>query len=192
MASNSEKKPGIFQWIIVIIVPLIFALVLTFVVLQFMGIDVVSKSKDVLNQVPFISEKITTDEEASQQSELEEKDSTIEEKNNQISNLESQIAEKDSQIEQLQSEVEELSTQLSEMEAENSEESGPSTESVEEYVTSFEAMDPETAAPIIENMENQLALATLQSMGSEVRGEILAAMESETAATFADQLLNQE
>ncbi|MFC4404578.1 MotE family protein [Gracilibacillus xinjiangensis] len=187
---TKEKKPGIFQWLIVIIVPLIFAAIFALIILYFMGVDVVSYSKETLNKVPFLSETVMTDEEELHQQQLETKDDTISTKDEEISSLQTQLQEKDQQIEDLQEEVTSLADQLTEQQNEL-ESSTATDESHKEITSSFENMKPKTAAPIIENLDNQLAVSILRQLDADVRGDILAQMKPETAAIYTEMLANQ-
>ncbi len=45
-AKNKEKKPGIFQWLIVVLVSLIFTILVTVVILYVMGVDISKYTKD--------------------------------------------------------------------------------------------------------------------------------------------------
>ncbi|KAB8138739.1 hypothetical protein F9U64_03735 [Gracilibacillus oryzae] len=187
---NKEKKPGILQWLIVIIVPLIFAAIVTLIILNIMGVDVAGYSKEALNKVPFLSETVMTDEEEVFDQQLAEKDETILTRDEEISSLQTQLQEKDQQIGDLQEEIASLSEQMAEQQN-DIEATAVAEESDQEITASFEEMKPKTAAPIIENLDNQLAISILNQLDSKVRGEILAEMEPETAANYTEMLANQ-
>ncbi|RDY72156.1 MgtE protein, partial [Halobacillus trueperi] len=60
-----------------------------------------------------------------------------------------------------------------------------------EMAQSFQVMDPEEAAPILENMNQNLAVQVLNDVASEERGEILGQMDPEAAANIASMLIEE-
>ncbi|SFM32232.1 Flagellar motility protein MotE, a chaperone for MotC folding [Gracilibacillus orientalis] len=187
---NKEKKPSIFQWFIVILVPLIFALLITVIILYFMGVDVGKHTKETLNKVPFISEQVTTDQEELHTNQLAEKDQQIDDIQEEMDALQYEVQSKDGTISELEEEISTLSSQIVELEAEQ-ESDTTNLDSFEELATSFTAMKPKLAAPIIESMEDDIAVPLLRQLESEVRGEIFGEMEPEIAAGYSDLLVDE-
>ncbi|WP_163536797.1 hypothetical protein [Gracilibacillus sp. YIM 98692] len=183
-----EKKPGIWQWLVVIIVPFIFAVIVALVILYIMGVDVLTQSKQALNQVPFIQEKVLTSEEERYVNQLTEQEEMIEAKDSEMDSLQAEIITKEKTIQDLESQVEQLQQQL--MEQENVDEINPADETTQELATSFENMKPSAAASIMEEMENGAAMPLLRQMDAEARGEILAEMAPDAAAVYTDLFMN--
>lgn len=55
---------------------------------------------------------------------------------------------------------------------------------------SFQQMEPEEAAPIVENMSQDLAIQVLENVASEERGLIFGQMSPEAAAEIAGEIIN--
>ncbi|WP_066193877.1 MULTISPECIES: MotE family protein [Gracilibacillus] len=191
MAKNSskqkEKKAGMFQWLMVIVVPLIFAAIITVIILSVMGVDVMKHTKETLNKVPFLSEYVTTDDEAYYQHQLTNRDQSIEQLQARVEELEVELETSQGTVTDLEEELAEASVES--VELGNSEETPEEEDdNLEELSESFLAMKPEEAAPIIENLADEVAIPLLTLMDAEARGEIMAVMESEVAANYASML----
>ncbi|MGN8644997.1 MotE family protein [Gracilibacillus sp. HCP3S3_G5_1] len=187
---NKEKKPSVFQWLIVIFVPLILALLLTVIILMVMGVDVGKYTKETLNKVPFLADYVTTDAEELHANQLAEKDHQINQLQEEIDALQYELQSKDGTITELEEEIAEMSSQIADIE--ELEENDPvSSDSFKELAASFAAMKPKTAAPIIETMANNVAIPLLRELDSEDRGKILGQMDPEIAATYADLLVSE-
>ncbi|WP_208592494.1 MotE family protein [Gracilibacillus suaedae] len=187
---NNEKKPSVFQWLIVILVSLIFALLITVLILYVMGVDVGKYTKETLNKVPFIDEQVTTDQEELHANQLEEKDQQIDKLQEELDALQYEVQTKDGTISELEEEISDLSSQIVELE-DAQENDTENSDSIDELAASFTAMKPKTAAPILETMEADIAVPLLRQLDSEVRGEILGGMDPEIAAEYSDLLVNE-
>ncbi|WP_058307813.1 MotE family protein [Gracilibacillus massiliensis] len=189
-SKNKEKKAGIFQWLIVILVPLLFASLITVIILYMMGIDISKYTRETLNKIPFIEESVTTDQEELYQNNMAKKEEEIASLEEQYETVQVEVQSKDSTIEELEEEIENLTTQLAELEQQKAENTDDSS-AYQGLTESFSAMKPKTAAPIIENMENTVALPLLRELDPEIRGEILGEMDPEIAADYSDLLVNE-
>ncbi|SHN16215.1 MotE family protein [Gracilibacillus kekensis] len=189
-SKNKEKKAGIFQWLIVIFVSLLFAALITVIILVTMGIDISKYTKETLNKVPFIEEQVTTDSEELFENNLAKKDQEISNLEEELEVVQYEAQGKDSTISELEEEIENLTTQLAELEQQATESTDVGS-GYQELSESFSAMKPKVAAPIIENMENTIALPLLRELDAEIRGEILGEMEPEIAADYSDLLVNE-
>ncbi|MDX8046939.1 hypothetical protein SH601_13175 [Gracilibacillus sp. S3-1-1] len=189
--NNKEKKPGIFQWLIVILAPLLLASIIAVIIMAVMGVDVSKHTKEALNKIPFISEYVTTDEEELHANQLADRDHQISMLEEEVESLQADNQLKDSTIAELEEEVATMSEQATEVdEEETTETSGTTSDSVKEISKSFAAMKPKEAAPIIETMENDVAIPLLREIKADERGKILAEMDPEVAANLADILAN--
>ncbi|MBM7571823.1 MotE family protein [Aquibacillus albus] len=189
MARNymEEKKAGFFQWFIVIVVPLLFAITIALIILTVMGIDVVGKTKSIANQIPFVSSAVTTDDEKLIQGKIEQLQGELDAKQWENEQLSSEVYEKEQTIEALNQEITKLNEQLIEVK-----ETAQSDEELLSDVSgSFIDLDPEVSAPIFENMEDELAITLLKNLPSQQRGAILGEMDPQVAAELTNLLLAQ-
>ncbi|MCA0969139.1 hypothetical protein LCM20_00885 [Halobacillus litoralis] len=186
--SEQAKQEGgsKLQWFIfVIVIPVGFAITLTLIIFTILGINVFEKAEEYANRVPGLSEVVTTEDEQAAADETSQLEATIANNNAQIEQLEQEVESKQSTIDELNMQIESLENEL--VSAQESEEQ--TSEKVGELATSFQGMDAEEAAPIISNMSEALAVQVLEQISSEERGEILGAMEPETAANLASSFL---
>lgn len=192
MAQTEEKakrkKAGFFQWVLVIIVPLVFAIIVLSIVLSLTGIDVVNTSKEFANKVPFLSSVVTTQEEEEQAREQNNFEKIISEKDTQIENLEVEVSSQSQTIDELNQEVVKLTEQLAQA-TDNKEVNQEETKNLSKLTKSYEEMEPERAASILTNVEQGMATAILNDMKDENRGEILSQMDAEIAAELTQSLL---
>ncbi|GGF11024.1 hypothetical protein GCM10010954_07050 [Halobacillus andaensis] len=181
MAKKKENKQNPVQWFfLVIVVPTVFALTLLLVVLMVMGVNVFQKAEEVASKTPIVSQWVSTTEEKDAQRETDRLEAVISENDSEIEQLEAQNSDKEAAIDELNQTIEKLEAQLeSSAEDEDEEEE---TDRAAEMARSFQEMDEEEAAPIIENMDETLAIDLLEKINSDQRGAILGVMEAETAA----------
>ncbi|UFU01026.1 hypothetical protein KO561_08875 [Radiobacillus kanasensis] len=193
---QEKEKAGFLQWLFIIIIPLVFAVTLTGIILTVAGVNVLDHAKNVANHIPGISSVIETEEEVKQatakkrvEDNKEQVEAAVANKDEEIETLKSNLTEKEREIDELTQELAKLSSQLEEQNNTNEE---VQQNILEDVSASFEGMDPEEAAPIISNLEVATAIRVLKNVPSEERGLILGAMEPEQAATFTTALLADE
>ncbi|WP_158633973.1 MotE family protein [Radiobacillus deserti] len=193
---QEKEKAGFLQWLFIIIIPLVFAITLTGIIMTIAGVDVLNQAKNIANHVPGLSSIIDTEEEVKQataekraEDSKEQVETAVASKNEEIEALKSSLQEKEAEVDELTQEVAKLSSQLEEQNKTNEEEQ---QNVLKDVSASFEGMDPEEAAPIIANLEVATAVRVLRNVPSEERGLILGAMEPEQAATFTTALLAEE
>ncbi|SET41780.1 Flagellar motility protein MotE, a chaperone for MotC folding [Salinibacillus kushneri] len=187
---NTEKqKASKFQWFLfVIVIPAIFAVTILFVVLNIAGVNLFDMAEK--HNIPVVSALVQSDEDKEKentQDQLSELQATIKDKDANIEQLQVDNKSKDEKISKLQQTISDLTNQLNQQE----EQQQNQTEQIKEVSTTFEEMDPESAAPVVENMEQDVALKVLAEIPSEQRGAILSAMNPELAANLTSELLNQ-
>ena len=192
MAANpketiQEKKPGFFQWFIVITIPIIFALIITGIILSIIGVDVIGTTKETLNKVPVVNEWVTTDEEKTFEHQLENKENTISRLEDELQIERSQSATKDKTIENLQAEIDALVAQLDGIEAEQQIESEDQI-ARKKVIRSFSEMKPKEAAPIMEKMDKELVNEILKELDERSVARILAEMEPDQAASYIKEM----
>ncbi|TGB04805.1 MotE family protein [Halobacillus salinus] len=188
MAKSEQAKHGgnKLQWFFfVIVIPVVFAITLALAIFTLLGINVFEQAEKYANQVPGLSQMVTTEDEKVIEGQTSELEATIANNNAQIEQLEQEVSGKDATIDDLNLQIEKLEKEL-----ESSKEAKEDTsEQVSDLATSFQGMDAEQAAPILSNMSEALAIDVLQEISSEERGEILGAMDPEVAASLASSFL---
>lgn len=177
-------------WILfVIVIPLIFAAVITIVVLQAMDKNVGDELKSIGSHIPVISSWIEGDEEGADREnsakEVERLTQLIQEKDNEIAALEEKLLDKDEEATQQKEEIARLKQQL--------EEDEPLQQTREQNIKKtgelLLAMSPKDAAEIMADMDNDDIIALLESFDADDMGRILAKMEPERASELTSLLL---
>ncbi|MFB4167495.1 MotE family protein [Virgibacillus sp. JSM 102003] len=184
---KQQNKTNPFLWFFfAIVIPLIVAVTLAVIIFTVAGVDVVGWAKTTGNSIPVVSTMITTDKEKNEQREdqktkdiIASKDEKIEQLNQKVSNLESTIG----QLEQEIVKLENSNSNEKSSESETSDDEAESgNKSIKAISSSFNEMDSEQAALIIENMEQDLAVGILKQIPNDVRGGIFENMDPDLAA----------
>ncbi|MCT2534524.1 hypothetical protein NC661_16020 [Aquibacillus koreensis] len=182
---HEPKKAGPFQWIVVIIIPLIFALTLAIIILSFMGVNVIGKTKEFANHIPFLSNVVTTEEEKVEENKIELLENDIRTKDAEIDQLTAEVVTKDAEIDELNQEVTKITNQLKELETGKQEKA----DALSEVTTAFKGMEPEAAAPIISNLDTEMAASIVKSLPTKEKAALLGALDPELAASITNLLL---
>ncbi|RWZ60491.1 hypothetical protein EQV77_04135 [Halobacillus fulvus] len=173
------------QWFFfVIVIPTIFAITLTLVILSAVGINVFEQAEKYAANIPGLSQVVSTEEEdavADVNGQLQE---TIDTQNEELEVLRAEADSKQATIEEMEQKILVLEAEL---ESAVSEEEGP--DPMSDLARSFQDMDPEQAAPIVSNMREDLAVQVLEEVPSAERGEILGEMDPEEAANLMTLLI---
>ncbi|MCP8616520.1 MotE family protein [Salirhabdus salicampi] len=184
-----KEKPNKLQsFIFVIFIPTVFAITLMLVVLSVIGVDITSHAKAFGKNVPFLSAFILDEDAEELEAKHRELEQTIKDKDQYIQQLEFENGQQKKDLESLQQEVEMLSQKLDE--TEHTEQKRE--EKIKTVTTSFKDMEPEEAANILEKMKEQDILLIMTDLSAKQRGEILAAMDSEKAATIIQTFFQGE
>ncbi|MFC4023149.1 MotE family protein [Oceanobacillus longus] len=194
--TDDKKKMNPFLWFIFAIVfPLIIIITLVIVVMGVAGINVIDWAKEKGNTIPIISDVVTTDEEKGIELEEQQAQAVNEDKDNEILELNQHITDLEATINLLEQEILKLENNQSVAGVEEEEESieeGTGEQGVDAVISSYEEMKSKQAASILQNMETEPALLILQEVSDEARGDILEAMDPETAAEFTQLLISNE
>lgn len=186
---SKEKKPGVLQWLIVIFIPLLFTLLIAIIIFNVMGVDINKEVKETLNKIPFLEEHVSTEEEVLETNQLARKEETITHLEEEIEVLEYELQAKEKEISELEDEINNLTDQMTQLEELQAAASNNS-DAYKEMSESFTEMKAKTAASIMENMDHDIAIQLLLELDTEARGNILGAMNPETAADYTKQLVN--
>ncbi|MBN6204956.1 hypothetical protein JYK21_00710 [Ralstonia pickettii] len=191
---NEKRKMNPVLWILfAIIIPLIIVIVIISIILGIAGFNVIDWAKEKGNEIPVVSNFISSDEELDKAQEIERmttalksRDDEIEQLNIQISDLEANIADLEQEIlrqEQIIDSSEEVSAEQEPTEP---------SDRIKQIAKTYQEMKSAKAAEILELMEQDEVIIILQEIPNDVRGEILQAMDAESAAAITRLLMNEE
>lgn len=190
MEEEEEKKYSKIQWfLVVIVIPTLFAITVAVLVLTVAGINVFEKASEIRDKISFVP----TQEEVNDKQALKEAESTltklkaeIEDREAVIFKLETEIEGKDQEIVTLTLEKEQLQAQIDDLLL--SQEEGQQT--FKDVVNTFETISAKKAAPIIAEMSDDEALKILTSLKPDVLAAILEKMSAQDAAKYTALLTN--
>ncbi|WP_079508430.1 MotE family protein [Mesobacillus jeotgali] len=195
MAQSMEEKESQHEskfqgFLLVVAIPILFAIVVALVALSFLGINIFETAKDIGGKVPFISEIIK-----------EDKQPSVEEFQKNIVSLEAEIKDREAKVEQLQSKIESKDTQLKRTELEKAQLQAQIEEltaiqednkrAFREIVKTYETMSAKSAAPIISNMKTEEAVKILTNIKPETLAAIMEKMPADEAAKYTELLTNE-
>ncbi|WP_433749736.1 MotE family protein [Falsibacillus pallidus] len=185
---EKKEKNNKFQWfVMVIIIPVLFAIAITLIVLTFAGVNVFEKGKQIGENIPIISGMIHKDSKT-----------TIKEYESKMTNLEAVIKDKEAQIDQLSNKIETQADEKDKLLLEQErlqQEIGElkqiqddNKKAFKEIVHTYETMSPKSAAPIILKMKDDEAVHILSQISNESLAQILEQMPPENAAKYTEKL----
>lgn len=183
--TKEKKKSPILLIIFAIIIPLMLTAGIVYIGLTLVGIDV----KDKLADVPVVSSFIKSNE-------VEQLEETIKKQEDLIASKDEEINDLSKDVESLRAIADDLELDLKKKEKseqknekENIEDEEDGNEALKRAASSYRKMEPENAAAIITQMNDQDAIQILSNIPSDVRGNILAEMESKRAATLTKLMM---
>lgn len=195
---NVEKSYNKLEWFFYIIfLPLLFTLLLTGVLLYFMGYNTLDTVLRWGNSIPLVEKvvpdpKLEENESSNSVGLLKEQLAASRETNlsheQTISELKEEIKSKDEQIQQLEARVEELIVELEGKRTTEAERK----EDIQRLANLYSTMSAKEAAPIIENLTLQEAVLIMDQMNAEAQSDIFAKMEPKRAAEISILLKETE
>lgn len=189
---ENKKKTNPILWILfAIVIPLMVVSVIAVFVLSLVGVDVTGWMKEKGSNIPVVSSLVTTDEEKDLQRQLEQANETIESQAEEIEALNQEIEHLEGIIEDLELDMERIENRNESEESLLEDSDLTDEEEMKRVASSFRKMDPESAAQIIQNLDQTNAIAILSNLSGDVRGDILAEMEPRQAAEIMTAMLNQ-
>lgn len=187
---EKRKKMNPLLWFLfAIIIPVSIVLVLVLIILNIAGYDTFNWLKEKGNNVPIVSDMITTDDELEKETTEQRYQEMIEEKDQEIEALTQEVSDQETIIQDLEREIIKLENSQDpiEQEVENQEQA---SDKLKRIVKSYQEMDPERAALIIQNMKDRsTSVSILEGMANDARGEILQEMDPEIAADITEKLM---
>ncbi|SDO84301.1 MotE family protein [Halobacillus sp. SY10] len=187
-AYTQKNKKSFSKIIAAIFFPLIFLITLLLIVLTLSGVNVFEEAEKYASRIPGLSTPASSEGQNSEASEMDRLQAVIANKEAEMEELQSEADSKQNQINELEQQVVQLRADLEEA---RSEDGNNENSKAAEMAQSFQVMDPEEAAPILENMNQNLAVQVLNDVASEERGEILGQMDPEAAANIASMLIEE-
>lgn len=187
--TQEKNSNGSFQWFLFIILPLVFALTITLVILTMAGVDTIGYVKKAASGIPGISSLIQEENAviSAESDQLEQLNKELESKQEEIDQLTTANQMNEKTIEELNQEIVKLNNQLED-------ETGTAEESTEEQVKSiarsFQEMEAENAAAIVNNLNQDTALQVLKNVPTKERGLILEVMDPAQAANLTSAFIN--
>lgn len=185
---EKEPKQSKFQWfLIVILIPSLFALTFILVILTIADVNVLQAAKQIGAKVPLVSSLVVDHDKTKPkdvESEISNLQGKIKDKETKIKDLQANVETKDAEISQLNAEINQLHEQLTEKQQEIQDE----TKRKKAVTTMYETMSSKDAAAIITKLEDTAAVTILSSVSEEKAADILAKMEAEMAAKYTELL----
>ncbi|WP_442599500.1 MotE family protein [Neobacillus sp. D3-1R] len=188
---QNENKYNRFQWfLIVVLIPLLFAITVTIIVMTVAGKNVFETVKDVGQKVPFVSKYISGENAKSiekLESNIVSLEASIQDGKAKIDKLESQLESKDQEIDRSKLEKEQLQAQIDELMAIQEE----NKRAFKEIVQTYETISPKKAAPILVSMTEEEALKILTNVKADTLAKIMENMSAEDAAKYTELLTTE-
>lgn len=188
---EQEKKVNKFQWfLIVVLIPLLFAITVTLIVMTAAGANVFETVKTYGQKIPFVSSLVE-----------EKNPKSIEDFEKKLISLEAQIKDREAKIEQLELDIdgkekevvraklesEQLQLQINELKAIQEE----NKRAFKDIVKTYETISAKKAAPIIAEMSDTEALKILTNIKADTLASILENLDPEEAAKYTELLTNE-
>lgn len=185
---EEKKKPfNIFQrFLLVAVIPTIFALIVLVLLLTYSGVDVLEKGKEWINQYSlFKTEQATKDEIIADNEEnitmLEKK---LSEQTAQIEGLEKQLESSENRIQAANLEKEKLQNEINTLKNAQDE----TKKKFEEIVKTYEAMSAKKSASVLSEMKESEAVKILAELKPAKLATILEKMEPSIASKYTELL----
>lgn len=186
---DGKKRNPIVWFLFAIVIPVMVAGIIAIVVLSFAGIDVAGWVKEKGNNIPVVSNFITTKEEKTLEDELAKANETIEFQKEEIEDLNREIQSLEDIVADLELDVTRLENRSNSEDSLSGSDATEVDEEVKKVAASFRKMDQEKAANIIQNLDQPTAVAVLANLSGEVRGGILAEMDPKKAADLTKEMM---
>ncbi|MGP4075607.1 MotE family protein [Halobacillus sp. K22] len=185
-----EKEQGSrLQWFFfVVVIPAVFAISLAWIVLSLLGVNVTEQAGKYVSTVPGLTQSASKPAEEKSTLNNNELQASLDSRDETIEQLEEELSTKQAEVDELKQNVAKLEADVKAAQEEKVE--PPENEKVMDMAASFQEMDPEEAAPIVENMSQELAVKVLENISSGERGQIFGQMNPETAAGIAGEIID--
>lgn len=184
---KEKKKKSWLSYLLLAVIPLILSVTIIYIVLSLLGMEPVKNTKNFLNRVPGVGKLITTEDEMNLEAMEAEYLAQIGDYQSQINRLMMESSEKDDEIEALERDIVDLNNQLAEYQSQIVSQNEQQAR-LEEVVSTYTDMEPESAARILSETTTGIAVDILHGIPSEARSEIFSFMEAKKAAELTELL----
>ncbi|RDI47456.1 MotE family protein [Falsibacillus pallidus] len=185
---DKREKNNKFQWfVMVIFIPVLFAITIALIVLTFAGVNVFEKGKQIGEHIPFISGMLNKDSNTAikeYESKMTSLEAVIKDKEGQIDQLSNKIEAQADEKDKLLLEQERLQQEIGELKQIQDD----NKKAFKEIVHTYETMSPKSAAPIILKMKDDEAVHILSQISNESLAQILEQMPPANAAKYTEKL----
>ncbi|MEW4326013.1 MotE family protein [Rossellomorea marisflavi] len=185
---DNPQPHGRFQkFVFIVLIPILFIIVVTLVVLTATGTNVFEKAQSLGIHLPFTNDK----EPASADTEKEDTDAlkvVIEDQKAEIAQLNSSLEQKTKEADGLNASLEQQASEMEELRQTDEE----SKRSFKEIISTYEAMSAKNAAPVILNLKDDDAVRILSSVKPATLASILEKMPPADAAKYTALITAEE
>ncbi|WP_339227710.1 hypothetical protein NSQ77_19360 [Oceanobacillus sp. FSL K6-2867] len=187
---KKKKKNPILRLLFAVVIPLIIIVAIVVTIMEVAGFNVMDWTKHQASTIPVISNLVASEKAAPVQNDSHEQ-AIVDEKDGEITSLNETIRELEATINEQKQDIVRLENSLETAleDGESSEKNSPD-DSLTSIIDSFEEMKGSKAAPIVENLETDTAVAILQELSKDHRASILSSMDPEKAAKLTQLLFS--
>ncbi|WP_349410499.1 MotE family protein [Pseudalkalibacillus sp. SCS-8] len=182
-----EKKTNKALWfLLVIVIPLLFAASLSVIILSLMGVNLIEKGKGYVAAVPVVANLVETADvkERSNKEMVAALESQLETLQAEADKAEKELLQKEEIINQQKSDIAGLKKQLQQKEDKDEQQKQAMDDVAEIYGT----MPPGNAAKIFESMKKEEAALIMTRLDADAQANILAEMDPAVAANITKLL----
>jgi flagellar protein FlbB len=188
MERNQEiEKESRLQWfLLIIVIPALFAITLTVIIMTVAGVNVMDAVKTYTNNIPIISQYIDVQKmQKKLGATIEKQNEMIAKQKKQIRSLENQLSAKQQEVDQLKQELENLQQSKPFAEETAAEDE---TVTVEDIANIYNTMSEKNAAAILTTMSESDVFTILSALDSDKAAAILEKMPPDQAAKYTSML----
>lgn len=191
---KSNKMNPLLWFLVAVVIPILFALILAYIIFSIAGVNVSGWIKDKTADMPIVSSMMLSEEEQDLKRRNEKLETSVEDKDKEIEQLNHNIDDLEGTIDGLEKDVLKLEKNSTDNEEEDDGESEEDDVSMttKQMAGSFKDMEPEQAALIIQRLDQDTAVSILTAMSNKVRGHVLEAMDAEQAADLTKELIGEQ
>ncbi|MGP7817503.1 MotE family protein [Niallia sp. 01092] len=187
LVEEKKKTFNFFQrFLLVFVIPTVFAIVVLLLLMIYSGADVLEKGKELANNLPFLSsEKASSEEKAIDQSKkIHELENKLSDQNKEISKLQSELDNKMKQVGTLQLDKEKLQNKMEALQKDQEQ----TEQAFNEIVKTYETMSAKSSAAILAKMNEQEGLKILAALKPATLAPILEKMDPQKASQYTELL----
>lgn len=205
MESGTENKYGKLEWFLyMILLPIMFTVILTAILLQFLGYNIKGELFKWGNSIPYVEKVIpgsnpkplpeasakskATEQVEASKKQINELTQKLKQGEEQLRKADAEVKAKDDQIVEMQIQMGQLRRQLEETKKTQGDKATPDQQVAQLY----KSMSPSKAAPILAAMPMNEVVTIIKAMKQDERSAILAKLDPTIAANITSELLKGE